>query len=155
MLPPSPQIFHGRESEIDKVVSILMQHSPRIAILGAGGMGKTSLAIVALHADVVVEKYSYRYFVQCHSTPTCIELASVVADHIGVEKGSNVQKTVASHFMDAPPSLLVLENLETAWESVLSRKEVEEFLSLLTDVPQLGLMVCEILLEEYHDSTSS
>jgi hypothetical protein len=57
--------------------------------------------------------------------------------------------------MHAPPSLLVLDNLETPWESVSSRKEVEEFLSLLTDVPQLGLMVCEILLKESYDSTST
>jgi hypothetical protein len=57
--------------------------------------------------------------------------------------------------MDAPPSLLVLDNLETSWESVSSRKEVEEFLSLLTDVPQLGLMVCNILFRKVHDSTRS
>jgi hypothetical protein len=117
-------------------------------------MGKTSLATVALHAEVVVEKYSHRYFVQCHSTPTCIELVSAVADHIGVEKGSNLPNKVAQHFMHAPPSLLVLDNLETSWESVSSRKDVEEFLSLLTDIPQLGLMVGDITPEESCCSTS-
>jgi hypothetical protein len=120
-------------------------------------MGKTSLAIVALHAEAVVEKYSQRYFVQCHANPTCTELVSAVADHVGVEKGSNLQKKVAQHFMHAPPSLLVLDNLETSWESVSSREDAEEFLSLLTDVPQLGLMVCDITLQEVmtkYDSTS-
>jgi hypothetical protein len=111
-------------------------------------MGKTSLATMVLHADLVVEKYANQYFVQCHSTPTCGELVSAVADHVGVEKGSNQLKKVTQHFMHAPPSLLVLDNLETAWESASSRKEVEEFLSLLTDVPQLGLMVCDISLQE-------
>jgi CO dehydrogenase nickel-insertion accessory protein CooC1 len=148
MLHPLPQIFHGRESEVDKVVNILMQDYPRIAILGPGGMGKTSLATTALHADAVVEKYSHQYFVQCHSAPTCIELVSAVADHIGVEKGSKMLKKVAQHFMHAPPSLLVLDNLETSWESISSRKEVEEFLSLLTDVPQLALMVRDISLKQ-------
>jgi AAA+ ATPase superfamily predicted ATPase len=152
MLPPSPHIFHGRESELQKVVNILVQDSPRIAILGPGGMGKTSLATVALHADAVMEKYSHRYFVQCHSTLTCAELVLAVADHIGVEKGSNPLKKVALHFMHAPPSLLVLDNLEACWELVSSRKEVEEFLALLTDIPQLGLMVCDISITEIHDS---
>jgi Cdc6-like AAA superfamily ATPase len=132
-----------------------MEPSPHIAVLGAGGMGKTSLTTVALHADAVVEKYSHRYFVQCHSTPTSIELVSAVADHIGLEKGPNLPKKVAQHFMHAPPSLLVLDNLETSWEPVSSRKEVEEFLSLLTDVPQLGLMVCNISVKELLNSASS
>jgi hypothetical protein len=111
-------------------------------------MGKTSLATAALHNQQVEAKYSHRYFVPCHSSPTCIELAATIADHIGLEKGSNMPKRVAHYFANAPPSLLVLDNLETCWESLASRSEVEEFLSLLTDAHHLGLMVshaCEII----------
>jgi DNA replication protein DnaC len=121
-----------------------MQDYGHIAILGASGMGKTSLAAAALHDPRVEAKYSNRYFVQCHATTTCVELVSAIADHIGVGRGSNLQKKVAPYFIHAPPSLLVLDNLETSWESLSSRKEVEQFLSLLTDVPHLGLMVCDI-----------
>ncbi|KAJ7265228.1 hypothetical protein C8J57DRAFT_1511787 [Mycena rebaudengoi] len=49
LLPPSPQIFHGHDTELQDVVNILIQDSARIAILGTGGIGKTSLATVALH----------------------------------------------------------------------------------------------------------
>ncbi|KAJ7233078.1 hypothetical protein C8J57DRAFT_1578286 [Mycena rebaudengoi] len=134
LLPPCPQIFNGRESE-------LQDDSSHIAILGAGGMGKTSLSTAALHNPQVEAKYSHRYFVPCHSSPTCTELAATIADHIGLEKGSNMAKKVAHYFAHAPPSLLVLDNLETPWELLSSRSEVEEFLSLLTDAPQLGLMI--------------
>ncbi|KAJ7280848.1 hypothetical protein C8J57DRAFT_1711819 [Mycena rebaudengoi] len=64
-----------------------------------------------------------------------------VLDHIGLEKGSNLAKKIAHYFAHAPPSLLVLDNLDTPWESLSSHSEVEEFLSLLTDVPHLGLMI--------------
>ncbi|KAJ7270369.1 hypothetical protein C8J57DRAFT_1605319 [Mycena rebaudengoi] len=121
LLPPCPQIFHGRESELQDVVHILMQDSAHIAILGAGGMGKTSLATAALHNPQVEAKYSHRYFIPCHSSPTCTELAATIADHIGLEKGSNLPKRIAHYFAHAPPSLL--------------------FLSLLTDTPHLGLMI--------------
>ncbi|KAJ7283221.1 P-loop containing nucleoside triphosphate hydrolase protein [Mycena rebaudengoi] len=141
LLPPCPQIFNGRESELQDVVNILIQDSAHIAILGAGGMGKTSLATVALHNPRVEAKYSHRYFIPCHSSPTCTELAVTIANHIGLEKGSNMAKKVAHYFVHAPPSLLVLDNLETPWEPLSSRSEVEEFLSLLTDVPHLGLMI--------------
>ncbi|KAJ7266710.1 hypothetical protein C8J57DRAFT_1617923 [Mycena rebaudengoi] len=141
LLPPCPQIFHGHESELQDVVNILMQDSAHIAILGAGGMGKTSLATVALHNPQVEAKYSHRYFIPCHSSPTCTELAATISDHIGLEKGSNMAKKVAYYFAHAPPSLLVLDNLETPWEALSARSEVEEFLSLLTDAPHLGLMI--------------
>jgi DNA replication protein DnaC len=136
LLPPSPQIFHGRETELQDVVNILVQDSAHIAILGAGGMGKTSLATAALHNPQVEAKYSHRYFVPCHSSPTCTELAATIADHIGLKN--------CTLFCHAPPSLLVLDNLETPWETLSSRSEVEEFLSLLTDVPHLGLMVSNV-----------
>ncbi|KAJ7253210.1 hypothetical protein C8J57DRAFT_1722576 [Mycena rebaudengoi] len=141
LLPPCPQIFYGRESELKDVVNILVQDSAHIAILGAGGMGKTSLATAALHNPQVEAKYSHRYFVLCHSSPTCTELAATIADHIGLEKGSNMAKKIAHYFTHAPPSLLVLDNLETPWEALSVRSEVEEFLSILTDAPHLGLMV--------------
>ncbi|KAJ7264392.1 P-loop containing nucleoside triphosphate hydrolase protein, partial [Mycena rebaudengoi] len=141
LLPPCPQIFHGHEVELQHVVNILMQDSTHIAILGTGGMGKTSLATAALHDPQVETKYSHRYFVPCHSSPTCTELVMAIADHIGLEKGPNMAKKIAHYFAHAPTSLLVLDNLETPWETLSSRSEVEEFLSLLTDVPHLGLMI--------------
>ncbi|KAJ7260990.1 P-loop containing nucleoside triphosphate hydrolase protein [Mycena rebaudengoi] len=141
LLPASPKIFHGRESELKDVVNVLLQNSARVAILGTGGMGKTSLATAALHNPQVEAKYSHRYFVPCHSSPTCTELAATIATHIGLEKGSNMAKKIAHYFAHAPPSLLVLDNLETPWETLSSCSEVEEFLSLMTDVPHLGLMI--------------
>ncbi|KAJ7238161.1 P-loop containing nucleoside triphosphate hydrolase protein, partial [Mycena rebaudengoi] len=140
-LPASPKIFHGRESELEDVVNILVQDSAHIAILGAGGIGKTSLATAALHHPQVEAKYSHRYFVPCHSSTTCSELAATVADHIGLEKGSNMTKKIAHYFSHAPPPLLVLDDLETPWESLSSRAEVEDLLSLMTDAPQLGLLI--------------
>jgi DNA replication protein DnaC len=141
MLPPTPKIFHGRESELHDVVKILIQDSARIAILGPGGMGKTSLATAALYDPKVEAKYSHRYFIPCQSSPTCGELVSTVAAHVGVEKGPNLSKLVAHYLSHVPRSLLILDNLETPWENSTSRGEVEEFLSLLADVPHLGLMV--------------
>ncbi|KAJ7253885.1 P-loop containing nucleoside triphosphate hydrolase protein, partial [Mycena rebaudengoi] len=141
LLPPSPKIFHGREAELQDMVNVLLQNSACVAILGTGGMGKTSLATAALHNPQVEAKYSHRYFVSCHSSPTCTELAATIATHIGLEKGSNMTKKIVHYFAHAPPSLLVLDNLETTWETLSSHPEVEEFLSLVTDVPHLGLMI--------------
>jgi hypothetical protein len=66
---------------------------------------------------------------------------SAIADHIGVEKGTRLSRKVVVYFTHAAPSLLILDNLETPWEPLLSRPEVEEFLSLLADIPHLGILV--------------
>jgi hypothetical protein len=141
LLLASPKIFHGRESELKDVVNTLLQNFARVAILGTGGIAKTSLATAALHNPQVEAEHSHQYFVPCHSSPTCTELAATIADHIGLEKGAN---KIAHYFAHAPASLLVLENLETTWEALSSCSEVEEFLSLLTEIPQLGLMVSDV-----------
>ncbi|KAJ7263716.1 hypothetical protein C8J57DRAFT_1230918 [Mycena rebaudengoi] len=98
MLPPSPKIFHGRDLELNTVVTTLLQDSARIAILGTGGMGKTSLAIAAVQNAEVESKYLQRYFVSCQSTPTCVELVSMIGDHLGLEKASNLSRTVVNYF---------------------------------------------------------
>ncbi|KAJ7289449.1 hypothetical protein C8J57DRAFT_1706293 [Mycena rebaudengoi] len=141
MLPPSPKIFHGRDSELDTVVTILLRESARIAILGTGGMGKTTLAMAAVQNSQVESKYSQRYFISCQSTPTCVELVSMIADHLGLKKQANLSKTVVNYLTHSPPCLLVLDNFETPWEPSSSRSEVEELLSLLTDIPQLALVI--------------
>ncbi|KAJ7257669.1 P-loop containing nucleoside triphosphate hydrolase protein, partial [Mycena rebaudengoi] len=138
--PPPPQIFHGRETELQEVVYLLHNESPRIVILGPGGMGKTSLAQAALHHEEVVAKYSERYFVPCHSSLTSAELISAVASHIGFEGGKR-SREIVQYFSSNSPSLLVLDNFETTWEHTSTRTEVEDFLSILTDVPHLALLV--------------
>jgi GTPase SAR1 family protein len=145
MLPPSPKIFHGRDSELSTVVTSLLQNSARIAILGAGGMGKTTLAIAAVQNAQVESKYFQKYFVSCQSTPTCLELVSMIAAHLSLEQQTNLPRMVIHYFKHAPPSLLVLDNFETSWEPRSSRSEVEEFLSLLADISQLALVVSIML----------
>jgi predicted ATPase len=140
MLPPAPKIFYGRDIELQAVIRLLTEDPPRIAILGPGGIGKTSLAQAALHHEDVVAKYSERYFVPCHSSSTSSDLISTISSHIGFESTKGMQQ-ILHHFCCSKPSLLVLDNFETIWEATSSRLDVEEFLSQLTDVPQLAVIV--------------
>ncbi|KAJ7333965.1 P-loop containing nucleoside triphosphate hydrolase protein [Mycena albidolilacea] len=136
-----PKIFHGRESELDNIVKMLSQTIARIAILGAGGMGKTSLARVAVHHADTAAKYEHRLFVPCESATTSVEIAALIGDHIGLKPEKNLTKPVLQYFAGHSSCLLILDNMETAWEPLHSRGGVEELLSLLTDIPHLALMI--------------
>ncbi|KAJ7108216.1 hypothetical protein C8R44DRAFT_744162 [Mycena epipterygia] len=141
MLPGQPKIFHGRQSELENIVTSITQHSAYIAILGPGGIGKTSLARAVLHHPEVAAKYEHRFFVAADSATTSMELAVLAASHLGLKPGKDLTKAVVQFLSRGPPCLLVLDNLETSWEPLKSRSGVEEFLSLLTDVPHLTLII--------------
>ncbi|KAF8167063.1 hypothetical protein K438DRAFT_1774801 [Mycena galopus ATCC 62051] len=141
MLPAKPKIFHGRDSELKEIVELLHEDSARIAILGAGGMGKTSLAKAALHHPHIVAKYHGRFFVTGDSAATSIDLAAIIGSHLGLKPEKDMKKAVVNYFCSSKISLLILDNLETAWEPINSRSMVEEFLSVLTEISHLALII--------------
>ncbi|KAJ6471456.1 P-loop containing nucleoside triphosphate hydrolase protein, partial [Mycena sanguinolenta] len=140
-LPPSPQIFNGREFELETVINSLLITPARVAILGPGGMGKTTLAIAALHNYKVVDKYSTRHFISCDSVDTRDSLIARLAIHLGLETSHRSTKHIIHHLSTGPPSLVIFDNFETPWEPVDGRAKVEDFLSLLTDIPHLAILV--------------
>ncbi|KAJ7469513.1 hypothetical protein FB451DRAFT_1476333 [Mycena latifolia] len=87
------------------------------------------------------ENYEIKLFVACDSANTSIELAALVASNIGLKLGRNLTKSVVQHFAHGPLCLLVLDNLGTSWEPIESRGGVEEFLSLLSEVSHLALII--------------
>ncbi|KAJ6592026.1 P-loop containing nucleoside triphosphate hydrolase protein [Mycena vulgaris] len=142
MLPSEPKIFHGRESELSDILELLVQETPRIAILGAGGMGKTSLGRAVLHHPTVTGKYGqHRFFIACDSTLSKDDLVTLVGAHLGLKPTKNLAKVILHHFTTNPACILILDNLETLWESTEIRRDIEEFLSLLTGVKHLALII--------------
>ncbi|KAJ7737504.1 hypothetical protein B0H16DRAFT_1762354 [Mycena metata] len=141
MIPSGPKIFHGRDSELHEIVKLLQHPSPRIAILGPGGMGKTSLARAVLHHPDVIGKYEHRFFVSCESAITAIDIAASIGAHLDLKLGSDLTQPVIRSLSAKVAALLILDNLESTWEPLTCRAGVEEPLSLLTDIPHLALLV--------------
>ncbi|KAF8149636.1 P-loop containing nucleoside triphosphate hydrolase protein, partial [Mycena galopus ATCC 62051] len=141
MLPAKPKIFHGREQELEDVLNLLSEKSPRIAILGGGGMGKTTLARAALHHPDIASKFEQRFFVSAEAATTSIELAALIGLQLGLDPGQDLTRAVVRHLARTPASLLILDNLETVWEDIQTRAGVENLLSLLSEVEHLALLI--------------
>ncbi|KAJ7719374.1 hypothetical protein B0H14DRAFT_3170647, partial [Mycena olivaceomarginata] len=127
----SPKIFYGRQSEVETIMKMLNQESPRIAILGGGGMGKTSLAKEILHYPQMLEKFQHRFFVSAEAATTSFELAALIGLHVGLNPGPDLTRPVVQYLSQKPSCLLILDNLETVWEPMQSRGGIEEFLRSL------------------------
>lgn len=147
LLPASPNIFHGRQSELQHIVESLLDLSARIAILGPGGIGKTTLAMAVLHHPSIMEKYTHRHFISCESSSACDDLVLAIGSHLGLEPSKQLSKAILSHLKQCGPCLLVLDNFETTWESIETRGPVEEFLALLAGIPTLALLVSKHVFE--------
>ncbi|KAJ7442841.1 hypothetical protein FB451DRAFT_1376850 [Mycena latifolia] len=142
LLPAKPKIFHGRESELHQIVQTFSnKEAPRVAILGTGGIGKISLAKATIHHPGISANYETKFFVACDLATTSIELTALVGSNIGLNPAKDLPKAAIEYFAHGPPCLLVLDNLETSWEPSESRGGVEEFLSLLSEVSHLALII--------------
>ncbi|KAJ7802057.1 hypothetical protein B0H14DRAFT_2614689 [Mycena olivaceomarginata] len=130
-----PKIFHGRELELQEIGQLGLQYWGQVE------WEKTSLARAALHHPEVAAKYAHRIFVAADSVTDKVGLVTLIASHIGLQPTPYLTNQVVQYFSKCPSVLLVLDNLETAWEPMNSRGEVEGFLSRLTDVGHLALVI--------------
>jgi len=133
----------GRDKEKSKVLDTLLDKTPaRIAILGAGGMGKTTLALSLIHDLAVIEHFPARYFVSCEAIMSASALVGEIANVLRIPPANRdehlIDVILASFHGNA---VLCLDNFETIWDNEAARSEVEVFLSHLNHLPQLAIVV--------------
>ncbi|KAG6815279.1 hypothetical protein H0H87_003350, partial [Tephrocybe sp. NHM501043] len=132
----------GRDEEKSQVIGTLLHKFPaRIAILGAGGMGKTTLALSVLHDPEIANRFPSRYFVSCEGTPNKLSVVIEIADALRIPRENRDARLLDSILAAFPEnSLLCLDNLEAIWDDESVRVDLEELLSDL-QLPNLGLII--------------
>lgn len=129
-LPPPPQRWYGRDRLGTELVDLLLQPLvPALALRGHPGQGKTALATWLLHSPLLAEKFGKRrYFVRCEPYRSRVDMGVSLASALGLSVAQHAEVR-AMEELERGPSLLVLDNLESPWES--DRLAVEDLLKQL------------------------
>ncbi|KAF8158838.1 hypothetical protein BJ912DRAFT_1069882 [Pholiota molesta] len=142
VLPPKPHLMVEREEQLKLALGILLRPEPsRIAIIGGGGFGKTTLARTILHNPKIVERYQSQYFLSCEGISNIDSLLLGFGLMLGLNAAPSAILASARRLLETSTTLLCFDNFETPWEAFDTRTKVEELLESIADIPNVSLII--------------
>ncbi|KZP07304.1 TPR-like protein [Athelia psychrophila] len=143
--PLAPDIWFGRDGTVSTLAGIIAgNENPRIAIMGAGGIGKTATTLHFIRHEAVVTRYGDRiFFVACDAATSTQLLVSSILKIIGVSAGPGENLVTVMHraLKGAPPTLLLLDNFESTWEAEKAHAAIRDLLQKIADPLSSALII--------------
>jgi tetratricopeptide (TPR) repeat protein len=140
-VPPVPGLV-GRVEQVGGVVAAVTGvPPPPVAVVGAPGIGKTTVCLAALHEPSVVGRFgARRWFVRCDGAFDAGAVWAGLAGEVGLsgQAGGSLPARVVG-VLATGPGLVVFDNLETPWAA--DPLGVEELVGRLAGVAGVAVVV--------------
>ncbi|KAJ7590494.1 hypothetical protein C8J56DRAFT_1133773 [Mycena floridula] len=150
MPAPRDKLF-GRDNDIQEIVRILTMKLAsdskrvRFALLGAGGQGKTELALKVMAYPAMRRCYSKKngIWVPCEKASSPELLLDVLFTSLTVIRDTHntIQDILDELGETSDPIILLLDNFETQWNAPGARGEVEQILQDISQFSHVALFI--------------
>ena len=120
-MPLKPAIFHGRDVIIEEITQLLIKkETSRVSILGAGGMGKTSVALAVVEQSLIRAQFLPEniVWVPCVETTSATLLLETLSTQLQVPVNTGqptIEKIISLLATSTNPRLILLDNFETPY----------------------------------------
>lgn len=116
-----------------------LQSLGHVALTGAGGIGKSSLALTAIHSPELGLRFQRKVLIRCDTTPSAEALVEELVKVRGQALGFTEEPVgVMVRALEQMTTLLVLDNLETPLDADgASTKDLIERLASISTVSLL------------------
>ena len=148
-MPLKPAVFHGRDVIIEEITQLLIkEETSRVCILGAGGMGKTSVSLGVVEQPLIKTRFLPEniVWVPCIEATSATLLLKILSTQLQVPVNTGqatIEKIISLlAATSTQPCLILLDNFETPY-NVLDRaqKQVEDTLRRLAMLSHVAILV--------------